>query len=66
MTDSDLTARIQQLLVAAQQRYRTQQGMGALVTLRIPDRLLDEVAAGLAPLLRDLVAAAVADQAVTR
>lgn len=60
MDDDDLVARIQTLLVAAQRRYRQQRGFGALVTPAIPDRMLDEVARGLAPVLRDLVREAVA------
>lgn len=54
-----LVARLQEVLVAAQRRYRTARGWGALTTLPIPDRLIDEVAAGLAPVLRELVDAAV-------
>jgi hypothetical protein len=65
MTDDDLKARLRETMSAAQQRYRTSRGMGCIVTPRIPDGLLDELAAGLAPVLRALVADAVAQQ-VTR
>jgi hypothetical protein len=58
-----LEARLQEVFVAAQRRYRTARGWGALTTIPIPDRLIDEVAAGLAPVLRDLVREAVAEQA---
>lgn len=61
-----LVNRIEQVLVAAQRRYRQQRGFGAIVTPIIPDRLIDEVAAGLAPVLRDLVREAVAEQVPTR
>jgi hypothetical protein len=50
-----LVARLAEVLSAAQHRYRTQRGWGAMVTPPIPPRLIDEVATGLAPLLRDLV-----------
>ena len=59
MTDP-LEARLQEVLVAAQHRYRTSRGWGAITSIPIPDRLIDEVAAGLAPVLRDLVREAVA------
>lgn len=62
MTDDDLTARLRETMSAAQRRYRTARGMGCIVTPRIPDGLLDELAAGLAPVLRALVADAVAQQ----
>jgi ABC-type branched-subunit amino acid transport system ATPase component len=65
MTDAELTLRLRETLSAAQRRYRTARGMGCIVTPRIPDLLLDELAAGLAPVLRALVADAVAQQ-VTR
>lgn len=66
MTAPDpLAVRLRETLSAAQHRYRTQHGWGALTTLRIPDRLLDEIAAGLAPVLRDLVRDAVTEQEMT-
>lgn len=65
MTDAELALRLRETLAAAQQRWRTARGMGCIVTPKVPDGLLDEVAAGLAPVLRALVADAVAQQ-VTR
>ncbi|HEY9416300.1 MAG TPA: hypothetical protein VIQ30_16200 [Pseudonocardia sp.] len=65
MTDAELALRLRETLSAAQQRYRTARGMGCIVTPKIPDKALDELAAGLAPVLRALVADAVAQQ-VTR
>ena len=65
MTDTDLAARLKETLVAAQHRWRTSRGMGCIVTPKIPDKALDELAAGLAPVLRALVDDAVAQQ-VTR
>jgi hypothetical protein len=59
MTDP-LEARLQELLVAAQRRYRTARTWGALTSIPIPNGLIDEVAAGLAPVLRELVREAVA------
>lgn len=60
MTDP-LEARLQEVLVAAQRRYRTARGvMGAMTKIPIPHGLIDEVAAGLAPVLRELVREAVA------
>lgn len=60
MTDP-LEARLQEVFVAAQRRYRTSRGVvGALTTIPIPHGLIDEVAAGLAPVLRELVREAVA------
>lgn len=62
MTDQ-LEARLQEVLVAAQRRYRTTRGpFGALTSIPIPNALIDEVAAGLAPVLRELVREAVAEQ----
>jgi hypothetical protein len=34
MTNDDLTARLTEVLVAAQRRYRTQRGWGALTSVR--------------------------------
>jgi len=65
MTDP-LVARLQEVLVAAQRRYRTSRGWGAITSIPIPDRLIDEVAAGLAPVLRELVREAVAEQSSGR
>ncbi len=65
MTDDDLKSRLRETMSAAQHRWRTARGMGCIVTPKIPDKALDELAAGLAPVLRALVADAVAQQ-VTR
>lgn len=60
MPDDPLTARLVEVMVAAQRRHRTRRGvMGALTTLPIPNGLIDEVAAGMAPVLRELVQEAV-------
>lgn len=59
MTDLDLEARLREVLVAAQARWRKQRGMGVIVTPPIPNPLIDQVAAGLAPVLRELVREAV-------
>lgn len=63
MTAPDpLALRLREVLVAAHRRYRRSRSvLGALTTLPIPDPLIDEIATGLAPVLRDLVAAAVAE-----
>ena len=55
-----LEARLQEVLVAAQRRYRTARTWGALTSIPIPNGLIDEVAHGLAPVLRELVREAVA------
>jgi len=59
MTDLDLVARLTEVLCAAQARWRKQRGMGVIVTPIIPNPLIDQVAAGLAPVLRELVREAV-------
>jgi hypothetical protein len=59
VNDLELTARLREVLVAAQTRFRKQRGMGVIVTPIIPNPLIDQVAAGLAPVLRDLVREAV-------
>ncbi|HLU98719.1 MAG TPA: hypothetical protein VKZ89_17935 [Thermobifida alba] len=58
MTDP-LVARLTEVLVAAQARYRKQKGFGAICTPPIPQPLIDQVAVGLAPVIRDLIAEAV-------
>jgi hypothetical protein len=58
MTD-DLESRLREVLVAAQARFRKSRGMSVVVTPIIPNPLIDQVAAGLAPVLRDLVREAV-------
>jgi len=57
-----LVARLAEVLVAAQRRHRTRRGWGAYTTLAIPDGLIDEIAAGIAPVLRDLVRETVNEQ----
>lgn len=55
-----LAARLSEVLEAAQRRWRkSQTGFGALVTPTFPAALIDQVAAGLAPVLRELVREAV-------
>ena len=55
-----LALRLREVLEAAQRAYRKGQGgFGALVTPPIPAALIDQVAAGLAPVLRELVREAV-------
>ena len=62
MTDLELAARLRDVAVATQRSYRTQRGWGAIVTPPIPNGLIDEITAGLAPVLLELVDAAVADR----
>ena len=59
MTDP-LAARLSEVAVAAQRTYRTRRGWGAYTTPPVPTGLIDEITAGLAPVLLDLVDAAVA------
>lgn len=60
MTEQELIARLSETLEAAQRRWRkSQSGFGALVTPTFPAALIDQVAAGLAPVLRALVNEAV-------
>ena len=55
MTITDpLAHRLAEVLTAAQHRWRTGRSWGAICTPPIPAGLLDEVAAGLAPVLREL------------
>lgn len=61
MTSDPLAVRLRETLAAAHHRARR-----SMFTPPVSARLLDEVAAGLAPVLRDLVAAAVAEQAEAR
>lgn len=58
MTDP-LVARLTEVLVAAQARYRKQKGFGAICTPPIPQPLIDQVATGLAPVIRELIHEAV-------
>lgn len=58
-----LAARLTEVFTAAYRRYRKgQRGFGALVTVPVPPALIDEVAVGFAPVLRELITAAVAEQ----
>jgi hypothetical protein len=57
-----LVARLSEVLVAAQRRHRTQRGWGAYTSVPIPNGLIDEIAAGIAPVLRELVREAVREQ----
>lgn len=59
MTALEFAARLSEAFAAAQHRYRTRRGMGAIVTPRVPDALLDEVANGLAPALLAAIDAAI-------
>ena len=60
MATDPLEARLAEVLCAAQARFRKSRGMGVIVTPIVPNPLIDQVAAGLAPVLRDLVREAVA------
>jgi hypothetical protein len=60
MTDLELESRLREVLVAAQARFRKQRGMGVIVTPIIPNPLIDQVAVGLAPVVRQLVVETVA------
>lgn len=60
MTDLELESRLREVLAAAQARWRKQRGMGVIVTPIIPNPLIDQVAAGLAPVCRELVVETVA------
>jgi hypothetical protein len=56
-----LALRLREVLEAAHRRYRHgQSGFGALVTPPIPAALIDQVADGLAPVMRELVEETVA------
>lgn len=58
-----LAVRLRDTVTSAERRWRTSLGvLGAITTPRIPTALLDELAAGLAPVLRELVADTVAEQ----
>jgi hypothetical protein len=59
--DDPLAARLREVLCAAHRRWREHIPMGtALLVPAIPTALLDQVAAGLAPVLREMVDHAVA------
>jgi hypothetical protein len=59
-------ARLSEVLVAAQRRHRTQRGWGAYTSIALSNGLIDEIAAGIAPVLRDLVREAVREQQEVR
>ena len=62
MTDP-LALRLREVLEAAHRRYRKgQTGFGAYVTPPIPAALIDQVAAGLAPVMRELVREAITER----
>lgn len=64
--DTDpLALRLREVLVAAQRRYRQQNKWGAITSAALTAPLINELAAGLAPVLRELVAAAVREYHVT-
>lgn len=50
-----LALRLREVLTAAQRRHRKQHGWGALASAALTAPLIDEIATGLAPVLRDLV-----------
>lgn len=50
-----LAVRLSEALEAAQHRYRTRRGFGALVTPVIPPKVIDGFAEALAPILRQAV-----------
>lgn len=54
MTDLELSSRLREVAVAGFERWRKQRSWGAIVT-PTPHRLLDEIAAGVTPVLRELV-----------
>jgi hypothetical protein len=63
MTDDDLQSRLAETLIAANRRWRKSFPFGAACVIpAFPDALIQQVARGLAPLLRELVREAVADQ----
>ena len=58
-----LAVRLREVLEAAHRRYRkNQSGFGALVTPPLPAALIDQVAAGLAPVMRELVREAITER----
>lgn len=52
LRDDPLVHRLQEALCVAQARYRSRRGWGAVTTPRIPNPVIDEVAAALAPVIR--------------
>lgn len=61
LRDDPLAAHLREALVAAQARYRTRRGWGAITTPRIPDTVIDDVAAALAPVFRQAARDAAAE-----
>lgn len=63
MPDDPLVHRMTEALVAAQRRHRkSQTGFGAYVTPAIPQQALDAFAAVMVPVIRQIVAEAVAQE----
>lgn len=61
MNPDPLANRLAVLLVDFQRRYRSQRGWGALVFPAVPADQIDEFAADLAPILRQVVLEVVRD-----
>lgn len=61
-TTDPLAAHLAAALVQAQHTYRTRGGFGAYVTPRIPDDVIRGFAEALAPIVRGVVAEAVAER----
>lgn len=62
MSDDELASRLSETLCAANRRWRQNLPFGsALVVPAFPEALIDQVARGLVPVLRELVREAVAD-----
>ena len=55
MTEPELAQRLAQAFIAAQHRHRNRSRWGAVTTLQVPSPLIDELAASLAPVLRELI-----------
>jgi hypothetical protein len=54
-TTDPLVARLAEALTSAQHRWRACRGFGAIFTPAIPPAVIDEVAAALAPVIRQAV-----------
>lgn len=61
-TTDPLAAHLAAALVQAQHSYRTRRGFGAYVTPRIPADVISGFAEALAPVVRGVVAEAIAEQ----
>lgn len=57
--DDPLAARLREVLCAAVRGWRKSAPFGSALLVAVPDRLIDEVAARLAPVLRDVTREAV-------